>query len=137
MKKQITKEKKFTLNQIIDIHERFGKLSTLLQYLQALKAIGVNWYDSFAADGHSEYFGNDNQKVVSLPVHLTLTIAKTSSQDDLQKHLSLHNQGKINYLEMSKRLAESGIEKWTFDTSKMTITYYDGDGHKLLVETII
>ena len=88
-------------------------------------------------DGHSEYYGNDNQKVVSPPVHEKFTIAKTSSREGLLRHLNLHNQGKTNYVEMSKGLAESGIEKWTFDTSKMTITYYDKDGHRMLVEAII
>jgi uncharacterized protein YbcV (DUF1398 family) len=55
----------FTLDQINDIHERLGKQTTLPQYLQALKAIGVDKYDSFLTDGHSEYYGNDSQKVVS------------------------------------------------------------------------
>ena len=127
----------FTLDQINDIHERLGKQATLPQYLQALKAIGVDKYDSFIADGHSEYYGNDSQKVVSPPVHEKFTIAKTSNREGLLRHLSLHNQGKTDYVEMSKGLAESGIEKWTFDTSKMTITYYDKDGHRMLVEAII
>jgi uncharacterized protein YbcV (DUF1398 family) len=127
----------FTLDQINDIHERLGKQATLPQYLQALKAIGVGKYDSFLTDGHSEYYGNGSHKVVSPPVHETFTIAKTSNREGLLRHLNLHNQGKTNYVEMSRGLAESGIEKWTFDTSKMTITYYDKDGHRMLFEAII
>ena len=127
----------FTLDQINDIHERLGRQATLPQYLQALKSIGVEKYDSFITDGHSEYYGVDNQKVVSPPAHEKFTIGKTSNREGLLKHLNLHNQGKTNYVEMSKGLADSGIEKWTFDTHKMTITYYDKDGHRMLVETII
>jgi len=127
----------FTLDQINDIHERLGKQATLPQYLQALKTIGVDKYDSFITDGHSEYYGNDSQKVVSPPVHEKFAIAKTSNREGLLRHLNLHNQGKTNYVEMSKGLAESGIEKWTFDTSKMTIAYYDKDGRRMLVEAII
>ena len=127
----------FTLDQINDIHNRLGKQSTLPQYLQALNAIGVTRYDSFVLDGHSEYYGTDNQKVVSPPVHEKFTIAKTSNREGLLRHLNLHNQGKTDYLEMSKGLADSGIEKWTFDTRKMTISYYDKDGHRILVEAII
>jgi len=127
----------FTLDQINDIHERLGKQATLPQYLQALKVIGVDKYDSFITDGHSEYYGSDNQKVISPPVHEKFIIAKTSSREGLLKHLNLHNQGKTNYLEMSKGLADSGIEKWTFDTGKMTIAYYDKDGQRMLVEAII
>jgi uncharacterized protein YbcV (DUF1398 family) len=127
----------FTLDQINDIHERLGKQATLPQYLQALKAIGVDKYDSFIADGHSEYYGNESQKVVSPPVHEKFTIAKTSNREGLLRHLNLHNQGKTNYVEMSRGLADSGIEKWTFDTSKMTITYIDIDGRKMFVEAIL
>jgi len=126
----------FTLDQVNDIHERLGKQKTLREYLSALKAIGVNKYDSFISDGHSEYFGQGNQKVVSGPVHKKLTIANISNREGLLKHLNLHNQGKTDYLEMSQGLADSGIEKWAFDTSKMTITYFDIDGRDLLVEAI-
>jgi uncharacterized protein YbcV (DUF1398 family) len=127
----------FTLDQINLIHKQLGKQATLFQYLQALRAIGVNKYDSFVADGHSEYYGNDNQKLMSAPLHEKFTIANESNKEGLLRHLNLHNQGKTDYLEMTKGLADSGIEKWTFDTIKMSITYYDMDGHQMLVERII
>jgi uncharacterized protein YbcV (DUF1398 family) len=38
--------------------------------------------------------------------------------------------------EMSRGLAGSGIEKWTFDTNSMTISYYDTHGKEVLVKTI-
>lgn len=126
----------FTLEQINDIHDRLGEAETLPQYLEALKKIGVDKYDSFITDGHSEYFGKGGHKVVSPPVHEKLSIAETSNRESFLKHLDLHNQGKTNYLEMSKGLAESGIEKWTFDTNKMTIAYYDKGGTEILVEVI-
>lgn len=37
---------------------------------------------------------------------------------------------------MSKGLAESGIEKWTVDTSKMTMIFYDKTGNEMLVDKI-
>ncbi len=92
--------------------------------------------DSFIADGHSEYVGNSRHKVVTPPAHEKLTIAETSNRERLIEHLSLHNQRKTNYLEMSKGLADSGIEKWTFDTNKLTIAYYDMAGNEMLVEAI-
>ena len=127
----------FTLDQINDIHQRLGTQATLPQYLLALKALGIDKYDSFINDGHSEYYGNNDQKVVSPPVHEQFTIARTGNREGLLKHLNLHNQGKTSYFEMSKGLAESGIEKWTFDTGKMTISYYDKDGNRMLVEAIL
>jgi uncharacterized protein YbcV (DUF1398 family) len=50
--------------------------------------------------------------------------------------LKLHEQGQTTYFEMSQGLAESGIEKWTLDTSKMTMIFYDKAGNALLVERI-
>ena len=70
-------------------------------------------------------------------MHEKLTIAETSNRESFLKHLDLHNQGKTNYLEMSTGLADSGIEKWTFDTNKMTIAYYDKVGNEILVEAIL
>ena len=126
----------FTLEQINDIHDRFGNADTLSRYLEALKNIGVDTYDSFITDGHSEYFSKDGHKVVSPPVHEKISSAETCDRESFIKHLYLHNQGETNYMEMSKGLANSGIEKWTFDTNKMTIAYYDTVGNKILVETI-
>lgn len=126
----------FTLSQINDIHDRFGKQTTLLDYLHALHAIGVVKYDSFLTDGHSEYYGKDNHKVVFPPVHETLSISGSTNRDAFLNHLSLHEDGKTSYTEMSKGLADSGIEKWTFDTNHMTIAYYDVSGNEMLVEKI-
>jgi len=126
----------FNLEQINRIHDQLGKAATLPQYLQALKAIGVDKCDSFITDGHSEYFGKEGHKVISFPAHEELKIAEISNREDFIKHLNLHNQRKTSYLEMSRGLANSGIEKWTFDTNKMTMTYYDKGGNVMLLEEI-
>ena len=126
----------FTLEQINRIHSQLGKQATLPQYLQALKAMGVDKCDSFITDGHSEYFGEPGHKVISPSTHEELEIAEISNLEDFLRHLNLHEQRKTSYLEMSRGLAHSGIEKWTFDTNKMTMTYYDKGGNVLLVEEI-
>jgi uncharacterized protein YbcV (DUF1398 family) len=126
----------FTIKQIDDIHTRLGKAETLFDYLSALAVIGVETYDSYVTDGHSEYFGKYGYKVVSSPSHEKLPIAETSHKDSLLEHLARHEQGQTTYLEMLQGLAESGIEKWTFDTSNMTMAYCDKAGNEVLVETI-
>jgi uncharacterized protein YbcV (DUF1398 family) len=126
----------FTLEQIDDIHDRFGHQDTVVQYLRALNAIGVERSDSFIADGHSEYFGNGGEAVVTPPAHEVLTIAGTSSRDGLLEHLARHSAGKTSYVEMSTGLARSGVEKWSFDTSALTIAYYDKAGNELLTEAV-
>ena len=126
----------FTIQQINDIHNRLGNAETLADYLHALHAIGVETYDSYLTDGHSEYFGANGHTVTSPPAHEKLSVAATSNRENFLKHLKLHEQGKSTYVEMSKGLADSGIEKWTFNTNQMTITYYDKVGTAMLVESI-
>jgi uncharacterized protein YbcV (DUF1398 family) len=126
----------FTIEQIDHLHSRFGKAKTLFEYVCALNAIGVEKYDSYLTDGHSEYFGKHGHKVISPPAHGKLSIAKNSDRENFLRHLKLHEQGKTTYIEMSKGLAESGIEKWTVDSSKRTMTFYDRAGKEMLVEII-
>jgi hypothetical protein len=70
----------FTIEQINDLHARLGSARTLPEYVRALKVLGVERYDSYLADGHSEYFGQGGQRVVSPPVAPAPTRA---ARDDL------------------------------------------------------
>src|SRR5688572_7358092 len=126
----------FTLEQITDIHDRLGFGNTLGAYLRALRDIGVETYDSYITDGHSEYFGADGQKLVGPAFHETFAIAETCDKEQFLQYMQQVEQGGIGYVEMSKALADNGVEKWTFDTEKMTITYLDKAGNVLLSEVV-
>ena len=126
----------FTIEQINDVHARLGHAKTLPEYVGALKAIGVERYDSYLTDGHSVYFGQDGQKLASPPVHEALTVAESSQREAFLQHLQRHEQRQTTYLEMSMGLAQSGIEKWTVDTGRMTMTFYDKAGREMLVEQL-
>jgi uncharacterized protein YbcV (DUF1398 family) len=126
----------FTIEQINDLHARLGSARTLPEYVRALKALGVERYDSYLADGHSEYFGQGGHRAVSPPVHEALPVAEASQRETFLQHLRRHEQRETTYLEMSRALAQSGIEKWTVDTDRMTMTFYDKAGREMLVEQI-
>jgi len=126
----------FTLEQINDLHERLGSAKTFPEYVRSLKALGVERCDSYLADGHSEYISQTGERVVSPPVHEAVAVAETSQREAFLQHLSRHEQRQTSYLEMSMGLAESGIEKWTIDTRKMKMTFYDKCGREMLVEQI-
>jgi uncharacterized protein YbcV (DUF1398 family) len=126
----------FTIEQINDAHDRLGNAATFAEYVRALHAIGVDTYSSFVSDGHSEYFGTDGYTVRSPAVHEELTIAGTANREQFLEHLNLHNEQKTTYMEMSRGLAESGVERWTVDTKRMSMTFYDKAGNELLVESI-
>ncbi len=127
----------FTIEQFDEIHDRLGSARTFAEYVRALKALAVERYDSYLADGHSEYFGRGGHKVVSPPVHEVLSVAETSQRETFLEHLARHERRETTYLEMSRGLAESGIEKWTVDMGRMTMTFYDKAGVEMLVEQII
>ena len=55
----------FTIEQINDLHARLGSARTFPEYVRALKALGVERYESNLADGHSEYFGQGGHRVDS------------------------------------------------------------------------
>jgi hypothetical protein len=66
----------FTLEQINDLHARLGSARTFPEYVRALKVLGVERYDSYLTDGHSEYFGQGGHRVVSPPVHEVLSVRR-------------------------------------------------------------
>lgn len=127
----------FTIEQINDVHEKLGKMKDFLSYVKALKLLGIEKYDSYLTDGHSQYFGAGGYQVESVPVHEKLLIADNSNKENFLRHLSLHEERKTDYMTMSRGLAESGIEKWTVDTNAATISYYDKKGNALLAESIV
>lgn len=126
----------FTIEQINDLHARLGSAKTFPEYVLALKALGVERYDSFLADGHSEYSGPGGRSVVSPPAHDVLPVAETGRREAFLQHLRRHERRETTYLEMSRGLAQSGIEKWTVDTGRMSMTFYDKTGREMLVEQI-
>jgi uncharacterized protein YbcV (DUF1398 family) len=126
----------FTLEQITDIHDRLGNSDTLRAYLSALREIGVARYDSYVTDGHSEYFGADGEKLLGPPFHEVFAIADACDKDQFLRYMQRVEQGGVGYVEMSQALAGNGVEKWTFDTEQLTITYFDKAGNVLLAENI-
>lgn len=126
----------FTLQQINDLHTRFGSAKTLGEYVRALYALGVDYYDSYLIDGHSEYFGRGGYTLASPPVHEPLIVADVAQREAFLHHLQQHELGRTKYLEMSRGLAEAGVEKWTVHTGNLTMTFCDKAGRPLLVKPI-
>jgi len=115
----------FTIEQINDLHDRLGSAKTFTEYVLALKAFDVERSDSYLADGHSEYFGQGGHRVLCPPVHEPLPVAEIARRETFLEHLRQHDRRETTYLEMSKGLAQSGIVKWTVDTARMTMAFYD------------
>jgi uncharacterized protein YbcV (DUF1398 family) len=126
----------FTLEQITEIHDRLGNRDTLVDYLRALRDIGVEAYDSYVTDGHSEYFGAGGYQLVGPAFHETFAIAETCEKEQFLQYMQQVEQGGVGYVEMSRALADHGVERWTFDTERLTITYFDKAENVLLGEKV-
>lgn len=126
----------FTDEQIEELHGRLGRVETLADYIRSLAELGVVRYDSYVSDGHSEYLGLDGRRVISQPAHDELSVAVDSDGDAFLDQLSRHERGETSYLEMSRGVADSGVERWTVDTREMTMTYYSRSGEVMLAEQI-
>jgi uncharacterized protein YbcV (DUF1398 family) len=126
----------FTIEQSNDFHDRSGSAKTFTEYVLALKARGVERSDSYLCDGHSEYFGPCGRGVVSPPVHEVLAVAETGEREIFLEHLRRHERRETTYLQMSRGLAQSAIEKWTVYPDRITMTFYDKTGREMLVELI-
>lgn len=86
----------FAIEQINDLHARLGSAKTLPEHVRALKALGVERYDSYLADGHSEYFGGGH-KVVSPPEHEVFAVAETGQRETFLQHLRRHELRQTTY----------------------------------------
>lgn len=125
-----------TLEQIEKIHDELGNARSLSSYLQALRGIGVVSYESFIHDGHSEYLCDDGQTLASESTHEELAISEAVDTGRFLEVLDQSAEEEIGYLDMSKGLAESGVDRWKFDTQEMTMAYLDKAGETLLNEHI-
>jgi uncharacterized protein YbcV (DUF1398 family) len=99
----------FTIEQINDLDTRLGRARRFREYVRALKALSVERYDSYLADGHSEHFGQGGHTVVSPPVHEVFPVAETGQRETFLQHLQRHERRETTFLEMSRGLSKSSL----------------------------
>lgn len=126
----------FTVEQIKTAHSKVKSGADFPAYIQDLKKLGVTYYETFVADGHTDYYGANNYKTTSPAKYPDLAIAETSNEEQFKSDLKAHQEGKTNYPTFCSDSAKSGIEKWAVSMDKMTCTYFDISGTKILVENI-
>lgn len=126
----------FTFDQIKEAHSKVKSGADFPAYIRELVQLGVTGYNTYVADGHTEYFGKGNYSIVTSPRYELLTIADKSNTPIFKNELKEHQQGKTGYPEFCKMSAETGVKKWSVDTQKMTCTYYDMYGNEIFSELI-
>jgi uncharacterized protein YbcV (DUF1398 family) len=126
----------FTVEQIKAAHAKVKSGADFPAYIRDIKKLGVNSYETWVVDGHTEYFGKDHYKTQSKPMHDRLDISNAGNQDRFEQYLKNHQQGRSDYRSFCNQCAETGVAKWFVSLDEMTCTYFDKEGNKLLVEAI-
>jgi uncharacterized protein YbcV (DUF1398 family) len=126
----------FAIHQIKEAHSKVKSGADFPAYVQDLIKLGVNSYNNYVADGHTEYFGEGNYQIQSEAKYQTLDVAEKGDPINLKKFLKVHQEGESNYPTFCQQAAESGVEKWTVDLKKMTCCYYDKMGNIMITEKI-
>ncbi|HPE77511.1 MAG TPA: DUF1398 domain-containing protein [Draconibacterium sp.] len=105
-------------------------------YIKEIKSLGVTHYEAFVTDGHTDYHGGSDHTATVPAKYDPINIADLPQTEKFKEELLAHQQGKTDYLTFIKMCAKTGIEKWEIRMDKMTCTYYDKAGNKILVEEI-
>ena len=126
----------FTVEQINVAHSNVKSGADFPSYIQEIKSLGVTHYETYVTDGHTDYHGGSDYTATVPPTYEPLEIASTPKTEKFKAELLAHQQGKTDYLTFIKMCADYGIDKWEICMDKMTCTYYDKAGNKILVEEI-
>jgi len=126
----------FTLEQIKAAHSKVKTGADFPAFIRDIKESGVTYYDTFVADGHTDYYGANDYKTSGTAKYEALPIAGISDPEQFKADLKAHQEGKTDYHTFCRDCAKSGIEKWTVCLEKMTCTYYDKAGNEILAEQI-
>ena len=126
----------FTVEQINGAHSKVKSGADFPAYIKEIKALGVTHYEAYVTDGHIDYHGANDYTAKVPAKYQPLVIADTSNGGEFKAAVVAHQQGKTDFLTFIKMCATFGIEKWAISMDKMTCTYFDKSGDKILVEEI-
>jgi uncharacterized protein YbcV (DUF1398 family) len=126
----------FTEAQLKAAHAKVKTGADFPVYIQEIKELGLLKYEYLVADGRTVYYGANDYKVDSGTQYNLLQISKKSSPADLEHIIKIHQQGQTDFMTFCNQAANAGVEKWVIDTEKMTCTYYDLAGNKMVAEPI-
>lgn len=126
----------FTITQIKEAQDKVRSGADFPDYIRALKRLGVIRYETFTADGHTDYYGEQGHKATVTAKHEELAIAGTADEVQFRTGLRAHQEGKTDYPGFCRDAARSGIEKWAVSMEDMTCTYFDCSGNRVWTEAI-
>jgi uncharacterized protein YbcV (DUF1398 family) len=126
----------FTMEQIKAAHAKVESGADFPRYFENLKALGITWYETFVADGHTVYHGTDGHETTAPPRYTALAIADVSNPQQFEADLRAHQQGKTDFPTFCTQCATLGVAKWIVRMELRTCTYYDRYHNMVLTEGI-
>ncbi len=126
----------FTTEQLKQAHSKVKSGADFPQYIKDIAALGVQQYETFVRDGHTEFKGTGGHQAQWEAKYAEQAIATQSDKETFVAKLKEHQQGQSDYPSFCKSCAETGIEKWIVNIPAMTCTYYNMAGQEVLVEAI-
>ena len=126
----------FTVEQISAAHGKVKSGADFPNYIREIRSLGVTHYEAYVTDGHIDYHGINDYTARAPAKYASLIIADFSDEARFKAELKAHQEGKTDFLTFIKMCAKVGIEKWEICMDKMTCTYYDKAGNRLLAEQI-
>lgn len=126
----------FTLEQIKAAHAKVKSGADFPRYFEELKGMGIAWYETSVADGHTVYHGTNGYKTTSPARYAPRTIAEVAHARQFEADLRAHQQGKTDFLTFCDQCAAQGVSQWIVRMDLRTCTYYDGHDNVVLTEEI-
>lgn len=115
----------FTLEDIKKAHAGVKSGADFPQFIKDLKRLGVVGFETYVSDGHTVYYNENGETVISGQVYDFLEVKNVSSVEAFKKGLREHQEGKSDYMGFCRMCAETGVEKWVVSMGEMTCTYFD------------
>ena len=84
----------FTIEQIEAAHSKVKSGADFPKYIQAIKQLGVNAFETWVVDSHTEYFGKDGYQTKSQPMYEKLDVADKSDKNKFSNYLKIHHKAK-------------------------------------------
>lgn len=126
----------FTVEQIKAAHSNVKTGADYPAFVRDIKALGVTSYETYVSDGHTNYVGANGYTTSSTARYAALAIAQQVNAEQFKVDIEAHQQGKTDFPTFCNQCAALGIEKWVADLEKMTCTYFDREGNKILEEKV-
>ncbi len=126
----------FTVEQIEAAHSKVNSGADFPDYIKEIKEFGVQSFETWVKDSHTEYFGENGYITKSQPKYDKLIIENNVNKELFVNQLKSHQRGETDYMKFCKDCAETGIEKWVVDLNQFTCVYFDKAGNEILTEEI-